>query len=392
MRSRQLILVLVLGILNPTLAADSSQHSRILLWPDGAPQASGSEAIDQPALTFHPPPAGKSNGTAVIVNPGGGYRILASDHEGLQVARWLNRIGVTAFVLRYRVRPKYEPAVSLLDAQRAIRFVRYHAAKHGVSPRRIGMLGFSAGGHLTTAAGTHFDSGILEAADPIDRVSSRPDFIVPVYPVVSGEIFNRPEYAPTHTRVTARTPPTFLVQTHEDTTVSPLHPILFYKALLEHKVQAEMHIFGYGAHGLGLAPGDPDFNQWPELLARWLRRTGLLTDAERIAVSGSVTLDGEPVPHGWLTLLPEDPNAPIARALLNPRDGNKFTIPREQGPVPGRHRVELHRTSTVAARSNDGSYSMGDAERFSRLNPADASPIVVELAPGREISISVRSK
>lgn len=385
-------ILLILGLIGTAQAADPPRHASVLLWPGGAPQAAGKDLIDQPALTVHSPPPGKSNGAAIIVNPGGGYRTLASDHEGLQVAHWLNRIGVTAFVLRYRVRPKYEPAVSLLDAQRAIRYVRYHAQKYGISAKRIGMLGFSAGGHLSTAVGTMFDSGNPEAADPIDRVSSRPDFLVPVYPVVTGEIFNRPEYRPTHKLVTAQTPPAFLVQTHEDTTVTPVHPILFYQALLEAKVPAEMHIFGYGVHGLGLAPGDPDFNQWPELLARWLRRTGLLTDAERISLEGTVTLDGEPVPRGWVTFLPEDGNLPMARAVLSARDAGKFTIDRAHGPVPGRHRVEVHLTSKAPATNSEGRYSMEDAERFARAHPGDGSPIVLDLEPGQAVAIAIHTR
>lgn len=376
-------------------ATEPPKRTEILLWPKGAPQAQGSEVTDQPAITVHLPPEGKANGAAVIVNPGGGYRILAADHEGLQVAKWLNRVGVTAFVLRYRVKPNYDSKVSLLDAQRAIRYVRSHAADYKISPKRIGMLGFSAGGHLTTAAGTTFDSGDPKAADPIDSASCRPDFIVPVYPAVDGTLFNRDlsdEYYPTEKRVTPKTPPAFIVQTNEDTTVIPTHPILFYEALLKAKVPAEFHIFGFGAHGLGLAPGDPDLNEWPNLLARWMRRSGFFTDAERIPIEGTVTIDGESLAMGWVTLIPENENSPIARASVGKNPEGKFVIDREHGPVAGRHRVEVYLTSRISPLNNKGEYSLDDAERYTKLNPGEKSPLVLDIKPGEKLTLAIKTK
>ena len=156
-----------------------------LLWPDGAPGALGSEDIDKPTLAPYLVPAGRGTGTAVIVCPGGGYQGLSMDKEGDQIANWLNSLGVTAFVLKYRLGPKYHHPVELGDAQRAIRTVRSKAAEYRVLPDRIGIMGFSAGGHLASTAGTHFDAGDAAAADPIDRSSSRPDFLVLCYPVIS---------------------------------------------------------------------------------------------------------------------------------------------------------------------------------------------------------------
>ena len=155
------------------------------MWPGGAPGAQGTEDIDKPTLAAYLVPAGRGTGTAVIVCPGGGYQGLSMDKEGDQIARWLNSLGVTSFVLKYRLGPKYHHPVELGDAQRAIRTVRSKAAEYRLLPDRIGIMGFSAGGHLASTAGTHFDAGDAGAADPIDRLSSRPDFLVLCYPVIS---------------------------------------------------------------------------------------------------------------------------------------------------------------------------------------------------------------
>jgi len=383
-------------LLSPIVAsAPQPKHdSTVLLWPDGAPQAQGNEVTDKPALTLHFPPKAKATGAAVIVNPGGGYNILASDHEGLQVARWLNSVGVTAFVLRYRLKPTYKPPIALLDAQRAVRYVRHHASEYGISPNRIGMLGFSAGGHLASAAGTKFDAGDPSADDPIERMSSRPDFLVLVYAVINGSLFtqSRPDYVTTDTLVTANTPPTFLVQTHEDSGVSPNHSILFYQALLKEKVQAEMHIFGFGAHGLGLAPGDPNLAQWQPMLARWLRRSGFLAEGTRTAVQGTVELDGEPLFWGWVTLIPMNEHAPIARAYVHRRSSGVAEIDEAHGPFPGKHRVEVHVVSREFSAPKSGSYSMEDAERYVHPTPGASEPIVVDIVPGEEIHIAITTK
>jgi len=205
------------------------------LWPGAAPGAQGTQEEDQPTLAPYIVPQGQGTGTAVIVCPGGGYAHLSMDKEGDQVARWLNSIGVTAFVLKYRLGPKYHHPVELGDAQRAIRTVRYKAAELRVLPDRIGIMGFSAGGHLASTAGTHFDAGNASAADPIDRVSSRPDFLVLCYPVVTfGQFAHRGsvqmllgdnpdpklvENLSNELQVTPRTPPTFLFHTTSDSTV-----------------------------------------------------------------------------------------------------------------------------------------------------------------------------
>ena len=264
-----------------------------LLWPDGAPGAVGSEAADRPKITVYRAPAEAANGTAVVVCPGGGYGRLAADHEGKQVAEWLNSLGVSAFVLQYRLGPRYHHPAPLQDAQRAIRMVRARAAAWGVDPARVGILGFSAGGHLASTAATHFDDGRADAGDPIERQGSRPDFAVLAYPVVSlagaaahtgsrRNLLGEPadptlvELLSNERQVTARTPPTFLFHTADDAAVPVANSLLFFDALRAKGVPGELHVFAHGKHGVGLAPSDPALSQWPRLCALWLEGLGLL--------------------------------------------------------------------------------------------------------------------
>jgi len=364
------------------VANAQTDYTRSLLWPEGAPGALGSDTKDQPALTIHLPEKGKATGTAVVVNPGGGYRGLAADHEGLQVAQELNRRGIAAFVLRYRLRPDYEPSVALEDAKRALRYVRHNAEDYGIDEDRIGMLGFSAGGHLTSAAGTMWDKGDPEAKDPIDRESSRPDFIVPVYAVINRDLvkFEMGDWATTDTQVSAETPPAFIVQTTEDTLVIAKHSLRFYEALLDKGVPAEMHIYQFGPHGLGLAPGDPDYGQWPGQMVNWLQRNGLLTDAERVAVSGTVTLDGTPLFWGSITLIPEDKSLPPAFTQFS-RSSGKFSIDAKHGPCPGTYRVVVYEMANDSKPAMSGQYSIDDSRRFELPDPieikADSGPIAI---------------
>jgi len=278
---------------DPVDTAHGDRESR-LLWPAGAPGALGDEPADKPKLTIYKAPADKSNGAAVVVFPGGGYRTLASDHEGKQVAEWLNGIGVSAFVVQYRVGPRYRHPVPLQDAQRAIRLVRALAGEWGIDPRRLGILGFSAGGHLCATAGTHFDAGKADAADPVERQGSRPDFLVLGYPVMtfseapyihkgSLEHLLGPNPDPAlvrnlsnETQVTKDTPPTFLVHTNEDTGVPPENSVVFYEALRRAGVPAELHVFAKGGHGLGLGAPGSAFNAWPDLCAAWMGAMGFL--------------------------------------------------------------------------------------------------------------------
>ena len=336
----------------------------LALWTENVPLADGSAMIDQPILTIHRAPEDRSNGAACIVAPGGGYRILASDHEGLQVAKWLNRKGITCFVLRYRVGPKYHSSVSLIDGLRAVRYVRCFAEDYKIDSDRIGMLGFSAGGHLTVAVGTGWDSGKESSIDPIEKVSSRPDFLVPVYAVTNGAKRGRKadEYTSTDEQVNSQTPPTFIVHTHEDSIVPATQSTLFYDALLAQGVPAELHIFNKGEHGLGMMPGDPDVAEWGELLVRWLRRQKLMTRQPRIKVSGRVLRGGQPMGMVWITFIPDDVDAPIARTRIQSDSGGSFSIDTPEGPVAGRHSVKIYHVSNQETHVATGVYTMDDAQ------------------------------
>jgi acetyl esterase/lipase len=264
-----------------------------LLWPDGAPGAVGNEPVDKPKITVYLAPADRATGAAVMVCPGGGYHVVAADHEGKQIAEWLNSLGVSAFVLQYRLGERYKHPAPLQDAQRAIRMVRSRAKEWGVDPKRVGILGFSAGGHLASTAATHFDDGRPDAADPIEREGSRPDFAVLCYAVISlvdptahagsrRNLLGDPadpalvELLSNERQVTARTPPTFLWHTADDAAVPVANSILFFEALRQAGVPGELHVFPHGRHGLGLAPDDPAVSQWPRLCATWMEGLGLL--------------------------------------------------------------------------------------------------------------------
>lgn len=261
----------------------------IILWPGGAPGALGTDAVDIPTLTPFLPPAGKATGAAFIVCPGGGYVNLAP-HEGQPVAEWLASVGITAFVLKYRLGPRYHHPAMLQDAGRAIRTVRARAAEWGIDTERIGILGFSAGGHLASTAGTHFDAGDPEAEDLIERASSRPDLMVLVYPVISlGAITHSGsrtnllgenpdpammELLSNEKQVTPVTPPTFLLHTMEDAGVPFENSLMFAQALRKADVPFELHIFEKGPHGFGMGADDPVLSRWPMLCTGWLKQRG----------------------------------------------------------------------------------------------------------------------
>ncbi len=275
----------------PAPAGGEREH--LLPWPEGAPGALGKEPQDQPRITVYPTSPTKATGTAIVVCPGGGYSHLAMDHEGRQIGEWLSSLGVSAFVLQYRLGPRSHHPAPMLDAQRALRLVRSHAREWGLDPGRVGILGFSAGGHLASTVATHFDEGRPDAADPIDRASCRPDFAVLAYPVITlqdplAHVGSRQnllgespdprlvELLSNERQVTPRTPPCFLFHTADDATVPVGNSLLFFEALRKAGVPAELHVFAHGRHGVGLAPSDPALSRWPELLVLWLRGLGLL--------------------------------------------------------------------------------------------------------------------
>lgn len=277
--------------------AGTGDHHPILLWQDGAPGSVGNEDADRPSITPFILPHSKQPRGAVIVCPGGGYGRLAIDYEGYEVAQWLNSLGLNGFVLKYRLAPRYHHPAMIDDAQRALRYVRSHAQEFGIAPGRIGIWGFSAGGHLASTAATHFDDGNPGSPDPVERVSSRPDFAILAYPVITCTEWFRhqgscenllgrnpdprlADYLSNEKQASVETPPVFLFLTDEDTAVPAENSIAFYTALRRAHVPAELHIYEEGQHGVGLGKKNPVLKTWPERLADWLRVRGILLPAQ----------------------------------------------------------------------------------------------------------------
>ena len=267
----------------------------IRIWPGDAPEAKGKACEDTPTLTVFEPVRGMANGSAVVILPGGGYTHLSGNLEGRQFADWFTTRGFRAFVLSYRLSSNgYMLPVPLLDARRAVQLVRARARDYQISPSRIVIIGFSAGGHLAALASTQPSPGTPDAEDPIERVSSRPDYLVLGYPWIGAfspdtshlsycKVLNvmdrcealRAAYSP-DLFVTKETPPTFWFHTFNDQTVPVEQGLRFYEALAKAGVPAEAHVFAKGPHGFGLGKGDESLDQWPALLETWLRAQGLL--------------------------------------------------------------------------------------------------------------------
>lgn len=286
-----------------TLAVGSSSvaQQEIALWPEGHPANQGSgpaitEASPNRLVVHHHPtmdmylPEKFTTGAAVLVCPGGGYGVLAIDHEGIEVAKWLNARGIAAFVLKYRCGggDNGHPA-PLSDALRGIRLIRSRADEHAIKPDHVGVMGFSAGGHLASSASTLWDEGNPDAEDPIDQISSRPDFSILVYPVISmrngtthgGSRHNllgeNPDEAlvgkmSTDEQVNAKTPPTFLAHASDDRGVVPANSIHYFEALVKNGVPCELHMYEHGGHGFGMNTLKTQQNQWLDDLDVWLKR------------------------------------------------------------------------------------------------------------------------
>jgi acetyl esterase/lipase len=292
------------AVLLSLVAADPAPKT-FPLWDGKAPLAVGDSDTDKPTLTAYRPE--KPNGTAVVVCPGGGYGGLAMDHEGKQVGEFFARLGVTAFVLKYRTANKDRPGplgeAPLLDAQRAIRTVRAKAADYGVDPKRVGIMGFSAGGHLASTATTHFDAGSKDG-DEIAKTSCRPDFSILAYPVITMEVgvthggtrnnllganpdAKLVELYSNEKQVTKETPPVFLFHTSADTAVLPENAVRFYLACKKAGVPVEMHIYEKGRHGVGLGRdpkwtgGEKSVETWPDRLTDWMKARELLGRSEK---------------------------------------------------------------------------------------------------------------
>jgi acetyl esterase/lipase len=250
--------------------------------------------VTNPVLDMYPAPTDKANGTAVIICPGGGYWGLAIDHEGVKVAKWLNSLGITAFVLKYRLPDdaimENKSIAPMQDGQQAIRIVRRHATEWGIAPDRIGIMGFSAGGHLAASLSTHFNDKIYESDD---STSARPDFSLLIYPVISMQpdithwgsrvnlLGNNPSkekenYFSNERQVNERTPPAFLVHSFDDNVVPVQNSTGYAMSLHKYKVPCELHIYHSGGHGYGLGRSANSESSWPEICRKWLESMGFL--------------------------------------------------------------------------------------------------------------------
>ncbi len=288
------LLVILYSISFVPLSAD--ENPEINLWPAGAvpDEPEGIEKrkkpttidkvgkmriayVDEPSITVYKAPKDRSNGTSVIIFPGGGYNILAWTHEGTEIAEWLNSLGVSAFVLKYRV-PRRDPekphTLPLQDAQRAIRIVRSRSKEWGIDPGRIGVLGFSAGGHLAVMSGTHYGDKTYERIDDADDLSSRPDFLIPIYPAYLGDRKNRDQLSGL-VDINKNTPPMFIAITHDDSDRA-YYSALLYAALKKSGVVGELHIYSKGGHGYGMRKSKDPVHTWPDRCADWLGSMGLL--------------------------------------------------------------------------------------------------------------------
>ena len=281
-----------------TLLANSREP--MLLWPQGAPGEKGDLGeekdttqpkdglvagqpvirlgnVSKPTLTVYSPLRRKSTGAAVIVCPGGGYHILAMDLEGTEVADWLNSIGVTAVLLKYRVparKDRQRHEAPLEDAQRALGLVRQNAASCGINPERIGIMGFSAGAHLAAVLSCNYAQRGYAPIDAADRVSCRPDFTMLIYPAYLTMPKDGDKIAP-ELNITSNMPPTFLVQTQDDS-VRAETSVFYYLALKNAKVPAELHLYPSGGHGYGLRSSEKAVTTWPQRAEQWMHGLGLL--------------------------------------------------------------------------------------------------------------------
>jgi acetyl esterase/lipase len=412
------------------------------LWPQGAPGALGQSEEDRPAVTAYLPAPETSTGAGIVILPGGGFTRRCADHEGVLAAEWLRARGIAAFILRYRVVPIGTLKDALLDAHRGMQFVRAHAREWGVSPQHLGAMGFSAGATLAANVALRPRLGKATGDDPTDRVASRPDFLVLAYgdanqanPGVRGlaaQGLTAEEaahvFSPTEDEL-ATAPPAFLFCTSEDGGTARNMADL-YSRLAKAGRPAEAHLFAFGEHGVGFALGDPLLGPWPTLLHSWMRTSGFLTEQPRVALRGTVKLDGEPLPRGTVVLTPvQGTSAPpvVAYVFGTVVLPGEFGLRAERGPTPGRYRVEVRQDATrwasnardpvlqktqqklrdggtltkqdvdewVAwARSRDYSPSIEDQRVYRRRRPSDPDEMVVDIKAGEEnrLDLDIRSR
>jgi acetyl esterase/lipase len=407
-----------LGLIMPVSGQQLEQP--ILLWPGGAPGATGTTAEDMPAIIPFLPERSKLTGAAVLVIPGGGFTLRATDHEGVLVAQWLKEHGITAFLLRYRLRPIYSRNDWLLDGQRALQYIRAHSSEYHISTERLGAIGFSAGANLCADMAFSAAPGMADAADPLDQYPTNPDFLILAYgsKQLSDTISS---YAKTHL------PPTFIFGTAEDK--GSLKGLVSLQAqLIAADVPCETHIFQQGVHGIGFGIGDPTLGEWPKLMINWLKINGILSPQKRIPLAGVVNLDGLPLVRGIVILTPvEDPNAgTLAIYITNTGTGQpgRFEVPASQGGIAGKYRVEVREEATrwtsnsrhpfmiemrqkeidgtltdadivkwsAFVRDRDLSPSINNQRVYAHRHPMDREDYIMDIQEGKDILIEVFSK
>jgi acetyl esterase/lipase len=418
MKTSCLLISLALVVLSSTAIAQKLADP-ILLWPNGAPGATGVSDEDKPAIIPFIPETSKRNGAAVLVVPGGGFTIRAVDHEGVLVAQWLKDQGITAFLLRYRLRPLYTRNDWVKDGQRGMQYIRAHAVEYKISVDRVGAVGFSAGATLIADMTLNSTPGDANAGDPLDRFSSRPDFMILAY----GSMRLPAEL---DAKKIAGLPPTFMYGTAEDAG-SNGGMVEMYGRMLRAGAPVEAHFFRNGIHGTGFAVGDPILGQWTHLLQNWMSVGGFLTNKPQVDLAGVVKLDGAPLVKGMVILTPLDDRAapPVVIYINNTGTGElgRFLVPKSQGPVEGRHRVEVRldatrwtsnsrepfmikmmakpaNTLTDADRQEWGEYirkrdlspSIFNQRVYSRQRPGDKKDYIVDIRNGKEILVEVFSK
>ena len=360
------------------------------LWTDKAPGAVGDADEDRPTLTVHLPDPTKATGTGVIVCPGGGYTILVADHEGQQVARWLNSVGIAAFVLKYRLTPRYQRTDALVDGKRALRYVRQHAQEFGISPKRVGIIGFSAGGHLAACTGIDFDDGNAKATDLVERQSSRPDFMVLVYGSTTRVSDPAKKDDPGKT-FTAKSPPAFLFSTDGDKATDGLLDLLQCPAKSRRTGRAaRLRRLRSARHGIwvpAIRPSVPG----PKQLHAWLRKSGLLTTAERQAISGQIMIDGKPsepgLDHVRPARLPEQAGGLL---LHEPPAGGQVRSRCGDGPCVGPHRIEVRQ---LALEHVDGADAGGRGAVHESNQGRQGRAARYEVKPGEnQVKVDIRTK
>lgn len=419
-RMKYFLSLLIISIAIFEGQAQSSMAVPVLLWPQGAPGASGNSEEDKPTVIPFVPEKNKQNGTAVLVVPGGGFTIRAVDHEGVLVCQWLKERGITAFLLRYRLRPLYDRKDWLADGQRAIQYIRANATEYHVDRERVGAVGFSAGAMLIADLGFNASLGNPNALDPIEKQSALPNFDILAYGAMTFPVAISTERL-------KQVPPTFMFGTVEDAgSVNGLSTL--FTEFVKHKIPVEAHFFQNGVHGSGFAVGDPVLGEWPNLLWNWMHTNGFLSPKKRVALNGVVKLDGSPLLRGIIVLSPLDnPNdPPVIIYMTNTGTGElgRFSMPAEQGPVPGKYKVEVRQEATrwtsnsrdpfminMMAKQRDNTLTEADKKEwgeflrkrnlnpsidnqkvFVKQRPGDGKEYVIEVVDGKEVLIEVFSK